>query len=53
LDVRQLLRSDLNNQEIIVELMKAFNSRPKDGFEAELHRKNTNPISESMSTIGG
>lgn len=53
LDVRKLLRSDLNDEEIIVELMKAFNTRPKDGFEAEQLRKNSNPISESMSTIGG
>ncbi len=53
LDVRNLLRSGFNDEEIIVELMKAFASRPKDGFEAEQLRKNTNPISESMSTIGG
>ncbi len=53
LDVRNLLRSGFDDEEISVELMKAFASRPKDGFEAELLRKNTNPISESMSTIGG
>lgn len=53
LDVRQLLRSEVNDEGIIAELMKAFNTRPTDGFEAELLRKNSNPISESMSTIGG
>lgn len=53
LDVRHLLRSDLIDEEITTELMKAFKSRPKDGFEAEQHRKNSNPITESMSTIGG
>ncbi len=53
LDVRHLLRSALSDEEITIELMKAFSNRPKDGFEAEQLRKNSKPISESMSTIGG
>lgn len=53
LDVRQLLRSGLGDEEISDHLVKAFSNRPKDGFEAERLRKNTNPITESMSTIGG
>ncbi|HEX6224481.1 MAG TPA: cyclic pyranopterin phosphate synthase MoaA, partial [Chryseolinea sp.] len=53
LDIRQLLRSNANDLEIKQHLIKAFNSRAKDGFEAERKRKNHLPVSESMSTIGG
>jgi cyclic pyranopterin phosphate synthase len=38
---------------IVENLIKALNSRRKDGFEAEAKRKNHTPVSESMSTIGG
>lgn len=53
LDIRQLLRSGVDNEEIQYNLMKAFKSRAKDGFEAEGKRQNHLPVSESMSTIGG
>ena len=53
LDVRQLLRTDANDEEIKQHLLTAFGARPKDGFEAEGKRKNHLPASESMSTIGG
>lgn len=52
LDIRKLMRSDLSDDQIKVELMKAFQQRPKDGFEAEQRRVGT-PAKESMSTIGG
>jgi molybdenum cofactor biosynthesis protein A len=53
LDIRQLLRSNATDDEIKQHLLAAFNSRAKDGFEAERKRKNALPVSESMSTIGG
>jgi cyclic pyranopterin phosphate synthase len=53
LDIRQLLRAGASDDEIKKNLMNAFGSRAKDGFEAESRRKNHLPASESMSTIGG
>jgi molybdenum cofactor biosynthesis protein A len=53
LDIRQLLRDDLDDGAIKEKLLTAFQSRSKDGFEAEAKRKNHTPVSESMSTIGG
>lgn len=53
LDVRQLLRSPASDEIIKQNLLAAFHSRPKNGFEAEGNRKNHLPASESMSTIGG
>ena len=53
LDLRQLLRNGADDQEIKTILSKAFQSRAKDGFEAEAKRQNHSPVSESMSTIGG
>ena len=53
LDIRQLLRSTKDDSVIVENLIKALNSRSKDGFEAEAKRKNHTPVSESMSTIGG
>lgn len=49
LDVRDLLRSGCSDDELRISLMNAFQSRPKDGFEAEASR----PVHASMSTIGG
>ena len=42
-----------NDEELKKTLLLAFNSRSKDGFEAEGKRTNHRPVSESMSTIGG
>ena len=53
LDLRQLLRASKDDSVIAETLIKALNSRAKDGFEAESNRKNHAPVSESMSTIGG
>lgn len=52
LNIKNLMRSGLSDDEIKVELKNAFAHRPKDGFEAERKRKE-HSVSESMSTIGG
>jgi len=52
LNIKDLMRSSVSDEYIKVELQKAFATRPKDGFEAELQRKNKS-VHESMSTIGG
>jgi cyclic pyranopterin phosphate synthase len=52
LDIKKLLRDSMSDDEIKIELMRAFQQRPKDGFEAEQKRV-ANPAKESMSTIGG
>jgi len=52
LDIRALLRQTADDGYVGEQLLKAFQSRAKDGFEAEASRQAT-PVSESMSTIGG
>lgn len=52
LQVRDLLRSGQSDAEIREAFLRVFRSRPKDGFEAEQFAR-TQPVSESMSTIGG
>ena len=52
LDIRALLRQSSDDEFVSERLLTAFHSRPKDGFEAEAARL-SNPVSESMSTIGG
>jgi len=52
LDIKKLMRAGLSDEGIKLELMNAFQQRPKDGFEAEKKRILT-PAKESMSTIGG
>lgn len=52
LNIRDLMRSGLTDQEIKNQLQNAFAHRPKDGFEAE-SKRNKHTVSESMSTIGG
>lgn len=52
LDVRALLRQTDDDTHVAEQLLRAFHSRAKDGFEAEATRR-SNPVSESMSTIGG
>ena len=51
LDIKSLLRNDTSNEEIERKLIRAFKTRPKDGFEAEKRRSLS--VTESMSTIGG
>jgi molybdenum cofactor biosynthesis protein A len=53
LNLRDLMRANASDETIRNALGKAFQQRPKDGFEAEQLRKNRAPVSESMSTIGG
>jgi cyclic pyranopterin phosphate synthase len=52
LNIRNLMREGLDDEQLRMKLMTAFQSRAKDGFEAEMRRQN-DPIHESMSTIGG
>ncbi len=51
LNLKQLMRSGEPNAMLQQHLLQAFQSRPKDGFEAEAYRDKS--VSESMSTIGG
>jgi len=53
LNLKELMRSGKDDDALLESLLKAFKSRPKDGFEAESKRKNHSSVSESMSTIGG
>lgn len=52
LNIKNLMRSGMEDGEIKEYLLRAFASRPKDGFEAEGRRK-VHSVTESMSTIGG
>jgi len=52
LNIKNLMREGRSDEEIKAELLKAFSTRPKDGFEAE-ERRSGAPAIESMSTIGG
>lgn len=52
LNIKELMRSGATNDELKEKLLQAFADRPRNGFEAEAHRKNKS-ITESMSTIGG
>lgn len=52
LNIKELMRAGLTDEVIKSKLIQAFATRPRDGFEAELQRKNKS-IHESMSTIGG
>ncbi len=51
-DFRDYIRSGVSDQEIKNKFIELFNSRAKDGFEAE-KRRASSIVSESMSTIGG
>ncbi len=53
LNIKTLMREGSSDEEIKEKLMRAFSSRPKDGFEAEQKRAKGIPLNESMSTIGG
>ena len=53
LDLRELLRSGKDDEQIRYALLHAIGHRPKDGFEAENRRDKESPVHESMSTIGG
>lgn len=51
LNIRDLLRDGISNDDLKSTFLQVFKNRPKDGFEAERGRKSV--ITESMTTIGG
>jgi molybdenum cofactor biosynthesis protein A len=51
LNLRDLLRSGLSDQQLQEYIQTALQNRAKDGFEAEANR--TTSVTESMTTIGG
>lgn len=53
LDIKALMRSGLDDEQIKKALSGAFQQRTKNGFEAEQQRSTHQPAQESMSTIGG
>lgn len=53
LNIKNLLRSGISDEELKQKLIHAFTHRAKNGFEAEARRKDHHPAHESMSTIGG
>ena len=53
LNIKDLIRQGLGNDQLKTILLQALDNRPKDGFEAEQKRKEKNPVHESMATIGG
>ena len=53
LNIRNLLRSTPDNANLKESLIRAFQARALDGFEAEKNRNDTQPVHASMSTIGG
>ncbi|MCB0738404.1 MAG: cyclic pyranopterin phosphate synthase MoaA, partial [Bacteroidetes bacterium] len=52
MDLRELVRSERADDEILNEMKKAFGNRAVNGFEAEKQR-NGKEIVDSMATIGG
>jgi len=53
LNVRDILRDGASDATLTAELLKVFNSRAKNGYEAEESRQFILPVFESMSSIGG
>jgi cyclic pyranopterin phosphate synthase len=53
LDIKSLMRSGAEDEELKNRLTKAFQSRAANGFEAEGKRTDQQGVHESMSTIGG
>lgn len=53
LNIKDLMRNGATDQQIKNELLKAFNQRPLDGWEAERLRNKQVDVHESMATIGG
>ena len=53
MNIKNLVREGLNDDELKNALLNSFGHRAKDGFEAEQLRKEKNPVHESMATIGG
>jgi molybdenum cofactor biosynthesis enzyme MoaA len=53
LNIRDLVRQKLTDEELRLALLSALGQRNLDGFEAEKKRKAGNGVHESMATIGG
>lgn len=53
LNIKEALRSGVEDEVLKQKLMHAFHDRAKDGFAAEARRKDHAAAFESMSTIGG
>lgn len=53
LNIKNLMRNGVSEGDLQEILLKAFNNRPKDGWEAESLRIEKTGIHESMATIGG
>ncbi len=53
MNIKDLVRKGLDDNELKTVLLKALDNRAKDGREAEQLRKEKNPVHESMATIGG
>jgi cyclic pyranopterin phosphate synthase len=53
LNIKDLMRSGVNTIELEETLRAAFNSREKDGWQAERKRMENPNFHESMATIGG
>ena len=53
LNIKDLMRSGIDESDLQDKLIDAFGHRPKDGWEAEKNRNVNDPAHESMATIGG
>jgi molybdenum cofactor biosynthesis protein A len=53
LNIKNLIREGLRDNELETALVHAIGHRAKDGWEAEKLRNEKNPVHESMATIGG
>ncbi len=53
LNIKDLMRSGINVDDLQIKLLDAFGHRAKDGWEAEQNRNVNAPAHESMATIGG
>ena len=53
LNIKEMMRSGMHENELKQNLLKAFGNRPIDGWEAERLRVEHMGVHESMATIGG
>ena len=52
-NIKNIMRAGATDEQLGQTFLDALGNRAKDGYEAEQRRMLNNPISESMSTIGG
>jgi GTP 3',8-cyclase len=53
MNIKDLVRSGMNDDDLQKTLLDSFDNRPADGWEAERNRGISDPAHESMATIGG